>query len=218
MIKRIAMPKSWPLARKSKYTYVIKPKGSQENSIALLIALRDLLGIVKTRREAEKILNSNGVLVNNNVVKDEAFPVYPFDVISFPKIKKYFVLVFKGKRFALEEIDGSKAKSKPYKIIGKTLLKKRKVQLNLFQGKNFILSEKEAATLKVNDSVIVDFEQNKITKHLPLKEKSEIIVIGGKHVGERGKISKIEVKRNLIFIDTKKGEIKAPKEKILVTG
>lgn len=218
MVKRIAMPKSWPLARKGKQKYVIEPRGAKESSIALLVVLRDLLGLVRTSREAEKILHLTEVKVNGKVVRDKSFPVHLFDIILLHKIKKYFILVFKGKKFALQEIKESEAGSKAYKVIGKKILRKGKFQLNLSQGVNLLVASKEAERVKVNDSVLVDLEQGKIIKHLPLREKSDAVVIGGKHRGEQGKIVKVEPVRNLVFVNTERGEIKVSKEKILVVA
>ena len=57
---------------------------------------------------------------------------------------------------------------------------------------------------KVGDSAIIDLEKNKIIKILPVKEKSEVLVIGGKHIGEKGKITKISDELKLAEIDSGK--------------
>lgn len=218
MIRRMTMPKTWPLARKGRQKYIITPRGSREDSIALVVVLRDLAGIAKTSNEAGKLLHAGEVFINNKKIIDKAFPVYPFDKISLPRIKRHLELGFKGKKFAVQDIKEEESRSKPYKVIGKKALNKGRIQLNLFQGLNFIISPKEASGIKVYDSVLVDLKECKISKHLPLKEGAAVSVIGGKHIGETGSIKRIEKERDLIFIDTEKGEVRAPKEKILVTG
>ena len=49
--KRLAAPKTWPVQRKST-KYILVSRNS-DNSIPLLIVLRDLLKVVRKRKEAK---------------------------------------------------------------------------------------------------------------------------------------------------------------------
>ncbi|HNR58014.1 MAG TPA: 30S ribosomal protein S4e, partial [Methanothrix sp.] len=56
--KRVASPRSWPIARKI-HTWVAKSKPgphSEKGSIPLVIVIRDLLGLVDNSREAKRVL------------------------------------------------------------------------------------------------------------------------------------------------------------------
>ena len=70
------------------------------------------------------------------------------------------------------------------------ILKGKKTQLNLSDGKNFLSDIK----CNVNDSVLINLKDKKIEKCIPLKEKAKIIIIGGKHAGETGIINNIDSK------------------------
>ena len=50
-VKRQLIPKSWPIPRKGN-TFVV---GAGKNEIPLLIILRDMLNITKTKREVNKL-------------------------------------------------------------------------------------------------------------------------------------------------------------------
>ncbi|MCS7134639.1 MAG: 30S ribosomal protein S4e, partial [Candidatus Pacearchaeota archaeon] len=55
-IKRLTIPKTWPLPKKVR-KFVVVPKGKKlEYSIALAVILRDFLKQVTTRREAKKVI------------------------------------------------------------------------------------------------------------------------------------------------------------------
>ena len=64
------MPKEWPLTRKGK-KYVVVSR--QRNGIPLLIVLRDMLKLGRTRKEIKKILNEGNVAVNGKMRKDLDF-------------------------------------------------------------------------------------------------------------------------------------------------
>jgi small subunit ribosomal protein S4e len=98
----------------------------------------------------------------------------------------------KGK-FQLEEIKENETDKKIAKIINKKILKGKKVQINLSDGRNFI-SDIKCST---NDSVLIDLKEGKIEKCLPLKEKSKVIIFAGKHSGERGSIEKLDLEKKM---------------------
>lgn len=210
-IKRLAMPKTWPLERKGS-KYVAKPyTGKSSNAIPLVLVLRDLLKLVKTKREARIILKEKNVLVDNKIATDISFPVDFYDIVSIPKISKnYRVEYSKNGKFMLAEISGKEAEKKICKIVGKKMLPKKRLQINLHDGKNFIYEQKT----NVNDSAVVDLKQNKIAKILPLTQKSGVILIRGKHLGAKGTIEKIENKE--VEIRTETGIVRTAIKNIFV--
>ena len=60
----------WPISQKGT-KYVIVPSHNRKNGIPLLIVMRDILKLVKTRKELKKILLEKKILVNNKVAKEE---------------------------------------------------------------------------------------------------------------------------------------------------
>lgn len=211
-LKKIAMPKSWPFPKKEK-KFIVRGRGphSPKTSIPLMLVLRDLMKQVRTRKETKKILQEGIVLIDNRIIKDEKFSVGIFDRIYIKKLEKFFTLLLTKKgKLKIQEISKEKATKKPCKVIGKKILKKNRIQINLHDGKNFIISKKD---VKVGDSVVLDLETNKIIDHLKLDRGTYALVIAGKHVGVSGKISEIDDK---VSIAIKDKTFKIKKENIFI--
>lgn len=188
-IKRTQMPNTWPIPRKGKrQRFIAKPSHSGNKSITILAILRDLLKVVKTRKEAKYIVNNGDVLINNKIRKDDKFPVFAFDTINLTKLNKYYRLEIVNKKYVLTEIDAKQSDSKTIKIIGKKILSKDKTQINLEDGTNLEYNKE----FRVGDSVVFNTKENKIEKILPLKQKANVEIIGGKHAGDKGEILSIE--------------------------
>lgn len=202
-MKRQEAPRNWPIERKGS-TYIVKPNFNIQEGIPVLIILRDLINLAGTRREAKKIIHLKQVLVNGRQIRDEKNNVLLFDTISVAPLNKYYRLELSEKgKFYLNEIKETEAGVKIAKIINKKILKGKKVQMNLSDGRNF-LSE---AKCNINDSVLVNFKAGKIEKCLPLKEKSNVIVFAGKHAGKKGKIMNLDM-------EEKTAEVKAGDKEI----
>jgi len=202
--KRQATSKKWPILRKGT-KYIVTTRGSKEKEIPLLLVMREMLKLGKTRGEVKKILNQDKVLINNKCEKDEKKGLAIFDTISIKDLGKYYRLVLStNRKFSLEEINEKEAKEKICKITGKRKVKGGKMQINLYDGRNILSDEK----VKTGDSLVWDFEENKIKKVIPFEEKREILVISGKHIGKTGKIEEIKDKSIKVKIGEEKFEIK----------
>jgi small subunit ribosomal protein S4e len=202
-LKRQKVPKNWPIKRKGT-AYVVRPNFSINKGIPVLIILRDMLEVAQNRKEVKKAIHSKFILLNNKIVIDEKNNVLLFDVIKIIPSKKYYRMTLSDKgKFQLEEIQENETDKKIAKIINKKILKGKKVQINLSDGRNFI-SDIKCST---NDSVLINLKEGKIEKCLPLKEKSEVIVFAGKHSGERGNIEKLDLERKIAKIKNKAGKI-----------
>ncbi len=216
-IKRMAIPKIWPLAKKGS-KYVMKPKTGKNIELCLPICIifREILGLVKTRKEMKQILNLKEVLINNKIVNDVNKPVGFFDIISIPRINKYYRLeISKNKKLAVLEISEKDSYKKPYKVIGKTVLKRGRIQLNLYEGANFIMN-KDIKNVDVDDTIIADIKQNKIISHVPLKQGSFAWIIKGKHIGNKGEI--INFDGIFVTIKTEGEQIKTAVKNIYLTN
>jgi small subunit ribosomal protein S4e len=212
-LKRQFAPKSWPIPRKGT-TFVIKPNFGFSKGIPLLIILRDMLKIVQNRKEAKKAIHFKNIFVNGKEARDEKDGILLFDVITIVPSKKNYKLSIslKGK-FELEEIKEEESNHKIAKIIGKKILKGKKIQLNLSDGRNFLSDVK----CKINDSVLIDFKKKKIEKCLPLKENSNAFVFAGKHAGITGKIEKIKEERKMATIESNSEKIHVLIKQFMVT-
>lgn len=194
-LKRNKMPKTWPIERKgTKYI----TRSFSRNSIPLIIALRDMLKVVKIRKEAKHLLNLKKVKVNGKLINEEKYPIGLFDNLTLDN--KNYKLVFKNKKFNFEEISHEQTSRKIAKVIGKKILPGKKLQVNLSDGRNYMITGK----VNTGDSALIDFNSNKISEILALKQNSKIIFISGKHIGEHGEIEKIEKKNAVVKSGNKK--------------
>lgn len=182
-LKRSLMPKSWPLPRKGNRWIAVANHG--RDGIPILVGLRDILGVGKTKKEIKKILNDKQVAVNGKIARDKNFPVFNMDNIKVGE--KNYILKFKNKKLAFEETGEFEFKIR--KVLDKKILKGKVMQLNLSHGDNILTKEKA----DINDSLRISKDE-KIIEIIKLKEKQKAVIIGGKHLGKTGIIEKIDGK------------------------
>ena len=208
-------PMNWPIKRKGN-RYVVDAKSNRSLGLPILIAVRDVLKVANNKREVKKAIHDKNILVNGRAARDEGNALSIFDTLSVIPMKKHFILTFdKRGKFALEEIDEKDSKKKISKIIDKTILKNGKTQINLIDGRNFIY-DKECS---VNDSVIIDLAKKNVQKVMPIKEKSNALVVKGQHTGKKVKIKKLENEGKKVLLENieNKEELEAPTKFIIVT-
>jgi len=203
-IKKSQMPTSWPVPRKGgKKRYVAVPSHATSKGISLLFLLRDVLKLVKTRKEARHMTLNGMVKVNNKVRHDENFPVQVFDVLNLSSVRvddkqpiadRNYKLEIVNRKFRLMEVSGKDADTKIVKIVGKKIIGKAKIQMNLDDGQNVLTKKKfsvgDSAVLRTASSgkSVSGSGKTELVKILPLKEGAKIEVVLGKHAGEKGEL------------------------------
>jgi len=95
--------------------------------------------------------------------------------------------LYKQGKLSAIPITKEDSNSKPCKIIGKTIIKKGKLQLNLYNGKNTIVDKD---SYKVGDSVILS--EKAIKKHLKLEKGALVYLTEGKHKGVTGTLDELQ--------------------------
>ncbi|MEK6820319.1 MAG: hypothetical protein AABX71_01285, partial [Nanoarchaeota archaeon] len=125
---------------------------------------------------------------------------------------KNFRLVLKGKKFSIIEIKHEEADRKIAKIINKKVLKKNKVQINLSDGRNYMVDK----NMRVGDSVIINLRENKIAEILPLKTGCRVIFTRGKHVGEEGTVEDIDEERKSINLKVGREKLNSKPDILMV--
>ena len=201
-LKRQKVPKNWPIKRKGT-AYIVRPNANISNGIPILIALRDMLKLAQNRKEVKRAIHVKNLLLNGSPVRDEKNSISLFDILTIvPSNESYKLSLSEKGKFQIEKINAGEETHKIAKVINKKILKGKKIQLNLSDGRNFLSDIK----CIVNDSVLIDLNKKKIEKCLPLKEKGEVLVFAGKHAGKKANINKInQVKKmaELTFNDEK---------------
>jgi len=209
-LSRLSMPRNWPVEKKGT-KWILKPNPGPHNlkySMPLHLILK-MLKYSKTSKESKNILNKGLINVNGKIRKDIKFPIGMMDVVSVPSVNEHFrIVVRKGNKLDIMPIKKEEANVKPFKIKGKTLLRKGIMQVNLYDGTN-ILVEKDG--YKVNDTLVVDFsgEKMKVNKHLKMEKGANVLIFEGKFAGTTGVVEDVKKTygKSSIIVNTGKEKI-----------
>ena len=216
--KRLSAPKTYKIPRKVA-KWVVKPSPGPHNkeAVPLLVVVRDFLKLADTAREARRIIAAGEILVDGVPRKDYKFPVGLFDVITIPKLDQSYRMLFDEKgRYIPKEVED--ANLKLYKITGKTMIRGGKIQLNLFDGTNILASNE----FKTKDSVLLEIPEKKIVDHLKFEIGALVMITGGTHAGEIGKLREYKIVRssapNLVTVEGEDRYITTIEDYVFVIG
>ena len=194
-LKRLAMPRSWPLPRKTT-VWVTRPTPgahSLEHCMPLTLVVRDMLGLAKSAREVRYILHNELAKVDGRVVKDTRRGIGIMDVLTLGEDNYRCILDHNG-RLRYRPISAKEAGWKICRIEGKTTIKGGKTQLNLHDGRNIIVEDpKEYNT---GDSLKLNLPDQKILEHIRFREGTRCYLIGGAHVCSTAEVSEYVEKRS----------------------
>jgi small subunit ribosomal protein S4e len=227
-LKRLAAPKFWRVGRKTRKWVVSPSPGPHKKSecFPLLLIVRDILKLAENAKDAKKIINKGEIFVDNKARKDYAFPVGLFDVVSIPRLKKFYRVVPSLNGLKIFEISEEESKLKICRIEGKRVIKGGKIQLNLHDGRN-LLTEKNG--FSVGDSLLLEIPSQKILSHIKLEKDCLGVITKGKNSGKIGKVLEIipgkalSKPKIICEVDNEKAEVLKEhffplgKEKILIS-
>jgi len=218
--KRLSVPNSWPVERKTA-TFTVKagagPHG--EAGVPLLVLLRDVLGYVNSKKEARYALNEGAILVNGDAITDERRPIGMFDIVAFPERGEHYrVFPDEGGRLALTPIDADAADSRLGKIVRKVQVPGGDFQLTLHDGTN--VRVEDASEYSVNDSLVVDNESKEIVAHFAYEEGALVTAVDGQHAGRIGEVTEIVVTQgsgsNTIHVEGDNGDFETVEAYVVV--
>jgi small subunit ribosomal protein S4e len=199
--KRMSAPKIWPIHRKEAKWAVKSKAGSHglNESLPLLILIRDILQYANTSREAKLVLSEGNVKVDGQVRREHNFPVGLMDVVEISKLNQFYrILPVPKKGLRPIPIGSEEASYKLCQIENKVTVKGGHLQINLHDGRNILIrtenpktSPSELVPYKTRDTLKLSIPKQEILGHIPFKEKNFAIVIDGKNMGFQGKIKEI---------------------------
>ena len=181
-MSRLYAPKSWRINRKETkwVTNTIPGTHKKDLSIPLVVAIRDNLKLVSTKRELNYLINNKLILLNNKAVNNSKIAAGLFDVVAFPTVKKYYrVVLDKNGKFMLIEISDKESNLILLKVTRKVAAKGKKIILTLSNGYNINFDKK----VSVNDTVVFDTSLGKIKNVLSYKKGEMVYFIRGKRAG-----------------------------------
>jgi small subunit ribosomal protein S4e len=216
-LKRNPAPSFWPIHRKE-YMWVVKPScgpHSLENCLPLAIVLRDILGVAKTKKEANMIISQGKVLVDGKARRKADFPVGLMDVVSITDVNKFFRIVPSHKGLFLNSISKKEAEFKLSRVEDKSTVQNG-VQVALHDGSNIVVKvadprNPQEVSYETFDVLKLSLPEKEVTGVIKTKEGNLAIITGGKNIGKQGRIVEIEKaeakkRRNaLVVIEDEKG-------------
>ena len=194
-LKRLAMPRSWPLPRKTS-VWVTRPMPgahSLEHCMPVSLVIRDVLGLAKTSREVRFILHNELAKIDGRVVKDTRRGVGLMDVLSLGDEHYRCILDHNG-RLRYRTISADEAGWKICRIEGKTTIKGGQTQLNLHDGRNIIVDD--PSQYNTGDSLKLGLPEQSIVEHIRFGEGTRCYLIGGGHVGSTADVKEYIAKRS----------------------
>jgi len=217
-LKRYSMPSVLRLPVKS-HKWITKPVPGPhpaDMSIPLRIIVRDLLKVARTAKEADRIIFSGKILVDERVRKEPRFPVGFMDVVRIPEIRKtYRVSLDTLGRLNLIEIEEKESKKKLCRIVRKQMVRGGKIQLTMHDGRNVV---GDLNDFKIGDTVELSLPDGKIIRRIPLSIGKLGIVTGGKNVGRMGRIEEIKKETGTVILSTDGTKIETPLDYVFVVG
>ena len=194
-MKRLTMPRSWPLPRKSS-VWIQKPNPCGhplDLCMPMGVILRDVLGVAQNRREAKKILHSKLVKVDGAVETDIGRGVGLMDVLTVGDVSYKCVLDTNGK-LRYRTIPAKEALTKICRVMGKTTVKGAKTQVHLHDGRNLLFNENPE--YKTGDSLVISLPDQEVKSYHKFEEGSIAYLTGGNHIGELATVRGQDIKRS----------------------
>lgn len=194
-MKRLTMPRSWPLTRKTDI-WVQKPNPgghSDEMCMPLGLILRDVLGLAQSQREAKRMVASRKILVDGRIETDVGRGVGLMDVLTVGEESFRCILDQNGK-LRYRSISEKEASSKLCRVMSKTTIRGGKTQIHLHDGRNIIVDD--ANQYNSGDTLVITLPDQEVSGHHAFGEGVQAYLTGGSHIGTTASVVSRDIKRS----------------------
>lgn len=199
-LKRLLAPHFWRIPKKESVWAVRPTPGphSMGASIPLVVILRYILNYAYTTGEARRIITEGKIEVDGKVRRNPRFSVGIMDVVEIPETKDLFRVLPAPKRgLILHPIKKSEIRFKLCRIENKTCVKGGHIQLNLHDGRNYLIRTNDPHkpvedVYKVHEVIMLSLPKQEIKDHIKFEKDVIALTVAGKNLGLAGKIEKIE--------------------------
>jgi len=191
-LKRLYAPRQWML---DKLSGVFAPKPSPgphklRESLPTIIFLRNRHKYALTYTEAKKICAQRLIKIDGKVRTDMTYPAGFMDVITIEKTNEFFRLIYDVKgRFAVHRISKEEAKYKLCKVKKVLVGPKGVPMITTHDGRTIRYPDPH---VKVNDTIRLDLETNKIEDFVKFDSGNLVMITGGHNLGRVGTITSRE--------------------------
>jgi len=188
-LKRMFAPSHWMLD-KLKGRFAPRPSAGPHKlreCMPLIVMLRQRLKYALTYRECKMICMQRLIKVDGKVRSDMFFPAGFMDVVQIEKTKENFRLLYDTKaRFVLHKIAKEEASYKLCRV--KKVLRGPKAvpYCVTHDGRTIRYPDPD---IKVNDTVRLDTETNKILDYVKFEAGNVVMIRGGNNIGRVGVIT-----------------------------
>lgn len=177
-----------PIKRKGT-KYLARARNNINESVPIVIAIRDILFLAKTAKEVKKMIQQRILKINGKPANDLRDSIRLFNILEADKT--YFLTYSPSKKFIFNEV--KKDSLRLTKVVNIHLVKGGKIQINLHDGTNLLTKDK----ITVGDSLYLD-EKNTVKKRISLEKGKEILAIKGKYLGQHGRIESVKEDKCLV--------------------
>ena len=188
-LKRLDAPHGWMLDKLGG-VYAPRPTAGPHKlreCMPLMIILRNKLKFALDGRECLSICMNKHVRVDGKVRTSPHFPAGFRDVVSLPKAKLSFRLLYDTKgRFMLQPIaDAKEAEFKLCKVVAKYVGERKVPTVTTHDGRTIRYPD---PLVKVGDSVKIDLATGKMTELVSYEVGALVMIVKGRNTGRVGVI------------------------------
>jgi len=187
-LKRLAAPKSWMLDKLGG-VYSCRPSSGPHRlseCMPISIFLRNRLKYALTQKEVESIMKQRLIKIDGKTRTDTRYPTGFMDVIQIDKTGENFRLIYDVKgRFTIHRITNQEAKYKLCRVRAVKTGPKNVPFLYTSDGRTIRYPD---PIVKVNDSIRLDINTNKIMDSIKFEAGNLCMVTGGRNTGRVGTI------------------------------
>lgn len=191
-LKRINAPSHWMLHKMGGIWAPRPTPGGHKlrECFPLVLLLRNRLKFALNGTEVVKILQQRLVQVDGKARTDPTYPAGFMDVVSIPKTKDNFRLLYDTKgRFVVHPIREKEAKFKLCKVLKRGLGPQGVPYVNTHDGRYIRYPH---PNIKANDTIKVDIKDGKILKFIKCQTGNLVYITSGANRGRIGELIKIE--------------------------
>jgi len=173
--------------------YATRPRAGPHRlleSLPLSLVLRNKLKYALTGREISMVIKQRTVEVDGRPRTDSKYPAGFMDVITIPKTKDRFRLLYDVKgRFILNKISEAETGFKVCRVSNVAYAPDRTPFIATHDGRTIRYAD---PNIRTDDSVVVDLKSGKVREFIRFKPGALAYVTGGANRGRIGEIVDVE--------------------------
>ncbi len=190
-LKRQMAPAFWGISRKNKRFVVTVRPGQHPRALSVptAVLLRDVLGVVRTLREAKSAIYSGGVKVDGVVRKSLHHGIGLMDTVELRGSGAMYRMVPReGQILRPVAVDSAEMGKKICKVTSKVTIRGGRTQVGMHDGRSVITG----ADVRVGDSCVISVPGQEMGEVIRLEAGCLAMVTRGANAGATGTVDEIK--------------------------